>query len=85
MQAEEHMRRIKNFLKHAGFALRSGDDAFVLLAQGGSDRRFYRALTDRGSFVVMTAPAFRYELRAFLDVGCLSAGLRHGSARNYRP
>jgi N-acetylmuramate 1-kinase len=74
MQAEQHMRHIKNFLKHAGFALRSGGDAFVLLAQGGSDRRFYRALTDRGSVVVMTAPAFRYELRAFLDVAAYLQG-----------
>jgi N-acetylmuramate 1-kinase len=74
MQAEQHMRHIKNFLKHAGLALRSGDEAFVLLAQGGSDRKFYRAHTDRGSFIVMTAPAFRYELRAFLDVAAYLQG-----------
>ena len=66
--------RIKNFLKHAGFALAAGDSTLVLLAQGGSDRRFYRARTDRGVFVLMTAPAFRYELRAFLDVGAYLQG-----------
>jgi len=69
MQTEHPVRHIKIFLKHAGLALQPGDSALVLLARGGSDRRFYRAITDRGSFVVMTAPAFRYELRAFLDVG----------------
>lgn len=74
MQAEQHIRRLKNFLQHAGLALRPGDDAFVLLAQGGSDRTFYRAFTDQGSFVVMTAPAFRYELRAFLDVAAYLQG-----------
>jgi hypothetical protein len=74
MKAEEHMRRIKNFFKHAGFSLRTGDEAFVLLARGGSDRTFYRVLTDRGSFVLMTAPAFRYELKAFLDVGAYLQG-----------
>ncbi len=63
------LRRIKHFFKHAGFALAPGDDALVLLAQGGSDRRFYRVRTDQGLYVLMTAPAFRYELRAFLDVG----------------
>ena len=74
----ESLRRIKNFLKHAGFALAAGDGALVLLAQGGSDRRFYRVRTDRGVFVLMTAPAFRYELRAFLDVGAYLQGCAVG-------
>ena len=68
------MRRIKNFLKNTGYELSPGDEALTLLAQGGSDRKFYRALTDRGAFVVMTAPAFRFEIRAFLDVGAYLNG-----------
>ena len=78
MQSEHYERRIKNFLKNAGYALNPGDEALSLLAQGGSDRKFYRALTDRGSFVVMTAPAFRYEIRAFLDVGAYLHGCNVG-------
>jgi len=74
----EPLRRIKNFLKHAGFALAAGDNTLMLLAQGGSDRRFYRIRTDRGIFVLMTAPAFRYELRAFLDVGAYLQGCAVG-------
>jgi N-acetylmuramate 1-kinase len=74
MQTDQSMRRIKNFLKHAGLALAAGGGALQLLAQGGSDRKFYRIRTDRGGFVLMTAPAFRYELRAFLDVGAYLQG-----------
>jgi len=68
------IRRIKNFLKNTGYELSPGDEALTLLAQGGSDRKFYRALTGRGAFVVMTAPAFRFEIRAFLDVGAYLHG-----------
>jgi hypothetical protein len=78
MHSEQSLRRIKNFLKHAGCLLSPGDEALTLLAQGGSDRKFYRALTDRGAFVVMTAPGFRYELRAFLDVGAYLHGCEAG-------
>lgn len=74
----ETLRRMKQFLSHAGYPLAPDADSLVLLARGGSDRSFYRVRTDRGVFVLMTAPAFRHELRTFLDVGAYLAGCAAG-------
>ncbi len=74
----EPLRHGKAFLKHAGFPLARGAVP-ELLAQGGSDKRFYRVRTERGTFVLMTAASFRYELRAFLDVGAYLQGCGVGT------
>ena len=55
MQAGPSLRRIKNFLKHAGMALEPGPTCLTLLAQGGSDRRFYR-ITEKGLKVLDKRP-----------------------------
>lgn len=56
-------------MRQTGILSAKEDVGIVLLAQGGSDRMFYRATIRNGSFVVMTAPAFRYEIRSYVDVG----------------
>lgn len=66
---QQTKKNITAFLKHEGLMLRGCGDDIILLAQGGSDRKFYRVQAGDGPFVVMTAPSFRYEIRAYLDVG----------------
>jgi len=70
MQHDQHLsQRIASLLKYAGIELPGGDEAIVLLAEGGSDRRFYRVKTSGGSVVVMTDPRIQHETRAYVDVG----------------
>ncbi|MEI6125709.1 MAG: phosphotransferase [Pseudomonadota bacterium] len=66
---QQTKKNIVAFLKQKGLMLRGGGGDILLLARGGSDRNFYRVETGNGSFVVMTAPSFCYEIRAYLDVG----------------
>jgi hypothetical protein len=70
MQHDQHLRqRIVSLLKYAGIELIGGDGAIVLLAEGGSDRRFYRVKTSGGSVVVMAVSRIQHETRAYVDVG----------------
>lgn len=70
MHSDHNLKRgIELFLKHSGIELPGGDEAIVLLAEGGSDRRFYRVKTSGGSVVVMADPGIQHETRAYVDVG----------------
>ncbi len=61
-------RSINHFLKKEGIDPATGKN-MELIAGGGSDRCFYRVASGRNSYVVMTAPSFRYDIRSYVDVG----------------
>ena len=67
MNSRPH-KRIWAFLKSAGFDLKKPETDIILLAQGGSDRCFYRIRHPGGSMVVMLAPHFTHEIRAYVSV-----------------
>ncbi len=70
MQTDSQIKRkIKTFINHAGFEILTEGFELILLAGGGSDRSFYRINIPAGSFIVMTAPAFTHEIRAYVEVG----------------
>lgn len=56
-------------MKSAGFATGGEAPAIRMLAQGGSDRMFYRVTVSGRCFVVLTASAPRSDIRPFVDVG----------------
>jgi len=62
-------RIIGAFLKSSGYLAGGEAPGVRMLAQGGSDRVFYRVTVAGQSFVVLTASAPRSDIRPFVDVG----------------
>ncbi len=62
-------QKIDAFIKGAGLEMSAQADAVSLLAQGGSDRKFYRVQADGRALVVMSDPQGRDGVRTYADVG----------------
>jgi N-acetylmuramate 1-kinase len=60
-------RQVLAFVRRSGIEPVRGAPV-ELIAGGGSDRYFFRIRSDDGSWVVMTAPAFRADIRSYIDV-----------------
>lgn len=70
MHHNAHIKqRIKSFMMRADIQPVMGDFEIFLLAQGGSDRCFYRVKTQGGSYIVMTNPASGNEVQAYVAIG----------------
>ena len=62
-------KRIESFLKKNKVSISINSDNFILLAGGGSDRSYYRLLSNDKSLVLMVSPSDKKEVTAFVDVG----------------
>jgi aminoglycoside/choline kinase family phosphotransferase len=62
-------QKIESFLKKNHVPISLNSDNFILLAGGGSDRSYYRLLSNESSLVLMVSPSDKKEVTAFIDVG----------------
>ncbi len=62
-------QKIEPFLKKNNVSISLNSDNFILLAGGGSDRSYYRILSNGRSLVLMVSPSDKQEVAAFIDVG----------------
>jgi len=62
-------QKIESFLKKNKIVITLNSDNFILLAGGGSDRSYYRILSNDSSLVLMVSPSDTKEVAAFIDVG----------------
>jgi len=62
-------KKIELFLKKNKVIISLNSDNFILLAGGGSDRCYYRILSNDSSLVLMVSPSDKKEVKAFVGVG----------------
>ena len=70
MEINESLKqKIELFLKKNKVLISLNTENFILLAGGGSDRSYYRILSNDSSLVLMVSPSDKHEVTAFIDVG----------------